>query len=168
MADVSNERRATALDFATHSAVAGALTQEHPEEIEATLRELIAYFGEAAIIAAIASIGLKLKSDSHTNEVLRGYAMLIIDSDRQKLTARLVGKLVGLETSTGRRIILRELARAEGISKQAVSKRLATYAERLNLPRLESTEAARASHRLMNRRNYAANRRAPAATTAPA
>lgn len=155
----STMHRAMAIDFATRTGYSDPQQDERQKEVEDTLRELVAYFGAPAIAVAASSLGITFTQASSNHDVLRAYSLLIIDSDRPKLTAQLVGKLAGLELSTGRRILLRDLARAEGISKQAVSKRLAQYAERLKLPRSESTEAARNSHRLMNRRNYAATRK---------
>ncbi len=151
--------RATALDFATKTVFGDPVTSEEKSEVVETLRELVTYFGAPAILRAVAELDIAKAAPGHASEqvlqALRAYTVLILESDRPMLTATLVGKLAKLEMTTGKRIILRELGRAEGISKQAVSKRMALYAQRLNLPRPDSTPEARESHRQMNRRNYA-------------
>jgi hypothetical protein len=164
----SGAANVTALDYATrtvHAPEQAAQTSDDSEVVN-TLRELTDYFGAPAIIAACDHLNITATSASAHSETvlqtLRAFASLIIDSDRPKLTGQLVGKLAQLELATGKRLRLADLARAEGITKQAVSKRLALYAARLNLPRPDSTEAARASHRAMNRRNYGPSHAPPA------
>ena len=151
---------ARAIDFATHTVHGDPITDGEKDEVIDTLRELVAFFGVPAITRAVADLGITGASGDQSNErvmqALRAYSCLILESPRRLMTAQLVGKLAGMEITTGKRIRLQDIATAEGISKQAVSKNLATYAERLGLPRPDSTEEARASYRACNRRNYSA------------
>lgn len=166
MPSATNGHSATAIDFATSTVHGDPVTTDEKNEVIETLRELLHYFGESALLRAISDLGVVKTSAANSNEqvlaALRAYSVLILESDRPVLTVQLVGKLAGLELATGKRIILRELGAAEGITKQAVSKRLSLYAERLGLPRPDSTEEARASYATHNRRNYAS--RPPTAT----
>ncbi len=165
--DFTNSRpKSSAVEFATRTVHAPASAAEHPDsaashdkadEVAQTIAELAQYFGHAAIARACVDLGITASQEQvneRTLQSLRAFAVLVLDSSRPKLTVQLVGKLAGIEIATGKRLRLVDLAIAEGISKQAVSRLLATYAERLNLPRPDSTPEARASHRAMNRRNY--------------
>jgi hypothetical protein len=154
--------KASAVEFATRTVHAPDGKSDSPspdksDEVAQTIAELAQYFGTAAIAQACVDLGITASQEQvneRTLQSLRAFAVLILDSSRPKLTVQLVGKLAGIEIATGKRLRLVDLATAEGISKQAVSRLLATYAERLNLPRPDSTPEARASHRAMNRRNY--------------
>lgn len=154
--------KASAVEFATRTLHApdGASDSASPDkadEVEQTIAELAQYFGPAAIARACVDLGITASQEQvneRTLQSLRAFAVLVLDSSRPKLTVQLVGKLAGIEIATGKRLRLIDLAIAEGISKQAVSRLLAVYAERLNLPRPDSTPESRASHRAMNRRNY--------------
>ncbi len=154
---MSDKQRASALDFATRTVFAESAPD--PECLN-TIRELRAAFGDAAVLRAVAQLGIARREApaDEVMQVLRGFCLLILESDRPRLTATLVGKLVKLDLATGRPIHMRQLGAANGISKQAVSNRLKTYADRLNLPRPDSLPANRVSHRLMNRRNYGNHR----------
>ena len=156
-----------AIDFATRTvhapapssgaSVAHADSPNKSDEVAQTIAELTEYFGKDAIAQACVDLGI---TDSHeqvaerTLQSLRAFAVLILDSSRPKLTVQLVGKLAGLEIATGKRLRLVDLATANSISKQAVSRLMANYADRLHLPRPYSTAESRQSHRAMNRRNY--------------
>lgn len=146
----SGSGRATAVDFATYAST----STDAQEEIATTLRELAEAFGDDAIVAAVAGLKKKTPEAEGITSVLRGFCALVADSDRPALTIALVGKLVGMDSVTGERISLAQLATKHGISKQAASNRMKLYASHLNLPRPDQTEAARMSSRLTNRRNY--------------
>ena len=146
----SGSGRATAVDFATYAST----SSDAQEEIATTLRELAEAFGPDAILSAVASLRKKTDDTGGVPSALRAFCALVADSDRPQLTIALVGKLVGMETVTGKRLVLSKLASQNGISKQAVSNRMKLYAAALNLPRPDQTEAARTSSRLTNRRNY--------------
>ncbi len=148
-----------AVEFATRTVFGDPVTTEEKDEVVETLRELVAYFGGPAIMRAITDCGISGQTPSvggneQILQALRVYSCLIIDSDRPMLTVKLVGKLAKMELATGKRISFADLGRSEGISKQAVSKRMAHYADRLNLDRPDSTAEARDSYRAANRRNY--------------
>jgi len=169
--DFTNSRgTSSAVEFATRTvhapeAHSDKAAPDKVDEVAQTIAELGSYFGNAAIAQACVDLGITASQEQvneRTLQTLRAFAVLVLDSSRPKLTVQLVGKLAGLEIATGKRLRLVDLATAEGISKQAVSRLLATYAERLNLPRPDSTPQARASHRAMNRRNYG-----PRTTPAP-
>ena len=160
----TNGRKSSAVDFATRtvhapapSASATRAAPDKSDEVAQTIAELTQYFGKDAIAQACVDLGISDSREQVTErtlQTLRAFAVLVLDSSRPKLTVQIVGKLAGLELATGRRIRLVDLATANSISKQAVSRLMATYAERLNLPRPDSTPESRASHRAMNRRNY--------------
>jgi len=156
--NTESQHHGTALDFADHTPYIDEAADKVREELRRTFAELKECFPDSAIKEAAEDAGLAPSSQNTSKaailEALRAFACIVIESDRPRLAAHLVGKLVGLELATGHRLILRELARKEGVSKQAISRHLANYAERLNLPRPDSNEKARLSHRLMNRRNY--------------
>jgi hypothetical protein len=153
----ATRRTATALDYAQATAYEDRVGDEAREELRRTFAELKECFPDSAIREAAEDFGITANGPNKQAilEALRAFACIVIESDRPRLAAHLVGKLVGLELATGHRLILRELALSAGISKQAVSRHLANYAERLGLDRPDSTQAQRESHRLMNRRNYA-------------
>ena len=156
--DASTDRP-RAVDFATHNAWGDELSAQEREECVATLRELVEAFGLPAVMDALGQIAPKDRwAEANSSEIvasaLRRFACIVVESDRPRLAGILVGKLVKWELAAGRRLSYRELGAQNGISKQAVSNRLKTYAAQLNLPRPDSTEKARESHRLMNRRNY--------------
>lgn len=154
------DHRGKAIDFSTRSLFGEETPAHGNDELRETLRELQIAFPPTQMRIALSELGLMRTSGEKTDasesvlQALRAFCVLIIESCRPKLTAQLVGKLVKLEIATGRRIILRELGRANGISKQAISKQLSGLADRLNLPRPDSAPGARDSHRLMNKRNY--------------
>jgi hypothetical protein len=161
MSSDSSPGKVTALDFATHNVWGDKLSAFERSECVDTIRELLEAFGAAEILSVIAQLGITPKEESVGEAVmqaLRAYSLLILESDRSKLTAALVGKLVKLELCTGKRIDLRQLGRENNISKQAVSNRMKLYAARLKLPRPDSKPENRDSHRLMNRRNYNGSR----------
>lgn len=144
------EHRKTPIDFAR------AEEADSREEIRETLAELVQSFGISAV-SSVASTMLVVRGGASQDTIasaLRSFCVLLAESDRPKLTAILVGKLVKLDVVAGRPVILAELARENGISKQAVSNRMKAYAARIGLPRLESSERAREAHRLTNRRNF--------------
>lgn len=151
------EERPTAVDFATTNVWGDPLSESERDECVETLRELVEAFGTEAILRAVTELGLG-EQPAAVNEAvaqaLRAYSVLLLESDRKDLTVQLVGKLVHLELATGKRLSMRQLGRANGISKQAVSNRMKMYAARLSLARPDSTEATRQAHRMMNRRNY--------------
>lgn len=127
------------------------------DECVETLRELVEAFGAEKILRAVTELRLGQRTEGGNEAVaqaLRSFCVLIEESDRPKLTGRLIGKLVRLEVATGRCVSYRELARDWGTSKQAVHNKAKIYRARLGLPNLDSTAEARANHRLMNRRNY--------------
>ena len=148
-----SEIRGTALDFATRNIFGN---DSSSDECVSTLRDLVDTFGANAVSSAARSMGIisEASDDERMMQALRGFCVLILESDRPKLTAQLVGRLVKLELATGRRLHMRQLGSACGVSKQAISNRLKSYAERLGIPRPDSHRSARESHRLMNRRNY--------------
>lgn len=153
----ANDRRAQAVDFATHNVWGDKLSASEREECITTLRELVESFGPNAILGAVTELGVGVRNQGTRESVMqaiRAMCVLVLESDRKDLTVQLVGKLVHLELATGKRISLRELGRENGISKQAVSNRLKMYAARLALPRPDSTPETRRAHQLMNRRNY--------------
>jgi hypothetical protein len=148
----------TAIDFATRTVFAPERNADAEREISETLGELVHSFGAHQVAFAVRESRLCAENSTHAERVLqalRAFAVLILDDDRPKLVAALVGKLARLELATGRPLGLSELGRANGVSKQAVSKKMADLADRLNLPRPDSTPGARLSHRLMNKRTYA-------------
>ena len=157
-----DDRRLEPLDRATRTIFQPDRADDAANECRETIAELCALFSEAAVLRSIDDLGISpqrgaaVSPTTHEDvlQALRGFAVLVIESSRPRLTAQLVGKLSGLETATGKRLNYRELGKPYGISKQAVSKLLASYADRLGLDRPDSGEDARASHRLMNRRNY--------------
>ena len=152
--------QSTALDFATRTVFAPAQTDGSLSEISETLGELIAAFGSAQVSATIQetpALTGTVSGEDRVLQALRAFAVLIIDDTRPKLVAALVGKLARLELATGRPLKLEDLGRANGISKQAASKKMADLATRLGLPRPDSTPSTRLAHRLMNRRNYGHN-----------
>lgn len=161
----SPKDRPTAVDFATKNVWGDPLSEDERNECVETLKELVEAFGAPAILRAVAELGLGIGQDATPEaqramvnaavaQALRAYSVLILESDRKDLTVQLVGKLVQLEMATGKRLSMRQLGRANGISKQAVSNRLKMYAARLCLQRPDSTDTTRQAHRLMNRRNY--------------
>lgn len=155
--DASNQK--TALDFATASLFQPDRADDAANECRETIAELRGLFSEAAILRALDDLGIVRQGGAQAageavTQALRAFAVLVIESRRPRLCAQLVGKLSGLETATGKRLKLADYGAPYGISKQAVSKLIAAYAERLGLARPDSDEDARASHRLMNRRNY--------------
>ena len=156
---------ATALDFVTRT---GHEPAPASSEIALTLRELRDYFSEADIIEGLAEVGIAQTPTGTRGAVLqalRAYSVLIMESDRPLLTAKLVGKLCKLDISqTGRHVDLEELAREWGMTKQAISKQQSHYADKLGIPRPDSTPEARESHRLMNKRNYGARPTLPIAS----
>ena len=130
---------------------------ESTAEICDTINELVESFGAAAVMQCLDAhpdLAARGSDSERVLEALRCYTLLLLDSPYPKVTAHLIGKLAHLELSTGSRIDLGKLGKGIGVSKQALSRRLAIYAARLGLPRPDSTPASRASHRLMNRRNY--------------
>lgn len=152
------EEQTSALDFATHTVFATDRQAEARAEVAETLRELVQSFGAAEVSRGMAEAGLCAPTgagDDKVLQALRGFAVLIMDDERPKLVAALVGKLAKLEVATGRTLFLEELGRINGVSKQAASKKMAYIARRLGLQRPDSSAKARQSHRLMNRRNYA-------------
>lgn len=163
----SPDERPRAVDFATKNVWGDPLSTQERDECVETLRELVGAFGKGEILRAVAELGIEMGQttgadaqlqkavvDAAVAQALRAFCVLILESDRKELTVLLVGSLVRLELATGKRLSMRELGRANGISKQAVSNRKKMYAARLCLPRPDSTEATRRAHRLMNRRNY--------------
>ena len=170
-----SETRATALDFATHSAfdgesvrnhVACASSEEnHAEEIRATITELCESFGASKVHAIFFTMPDVAPQQNQVGEerllqAIRGYSALILDSKYPKFVAQLVGKIAKMEMATGKRIDLRQLGATIGVSKQAASKQMASIALRLGLPRPDSTEENRQAHALCNRRNYGAGKTA--------
>lgn len=166
--------RGNALDFATHSVFEGekvssgyngSTSDEAQAEILATIAELRESFGPEALSRAFAAVPeLSAAQGDPTQRLLqfaRGFAVLVMESDRPKLVAAIVGRLARLDVATGRNLEFAALGRLHGISKQAVCNKSKLYSERLNLPRLDSQPSARASSRLMNRRNYGAARPLP-------
>ena len=158
-----SQTRGPAADFSSRSIFDGeaqtftAHCGDNPEdEIRATLAELLQAFGLPALQRALRSMQCMPSelSDERLFQALRGYSVIILESKHPKFTAQLVGKIAKMEITTGRRIDLRELGATIGVSKQSVSKQIASLADRLGLPRPDSNEKARLSHRLMNRRNF--------------
>lgn len=166
MPHVSDREKPDAIDFATRTVFDSGETNRSTDECRATVRELIDTFGLACFAASLPDDLMRINAANEEKmQALRGLCLLVLESDRPKLTAQLVGKLVKLELATGRRIHLRELGRINHISKQAVSNRLKHIAARLNLPRPDSLPLNRRQHQLMNRRNYG-KRTCPAGTPA--
>ena len=150
MAHHNRPAKTTALDYVVSP------PQGEEKEITDTLRELVASFGSEKVAYWAAEI-LGVRAGAQRDDVsvtLRNFCTLLAESDRPKLAAQLVGKLVGTELTSGHRLSLRQLAREYGISKQAVHNQMKRYADRLGLPRLESSASAREAHRLANHRNY--------------
>lgn len=143
---------ATALDFA-----AAENDPAGHQEIRSTVQELLASFGRKAVLETLEDSGIQAGPGGQTREaeLLRNYSCLILDDRRPRLIARLVGHLVGLDLASGQPPTLQEIGRPFGLSKQAVSKRLAVLADKLGLAR-PMADHARNSHRLMNRRNFGA------------
>lgn len=161
------DHRGTAIEFSTRSLFADEPATNEDGELVETLRELKIAFSASKMREAVVSLGIvdQAKTEAPTEPVLqalRAFCVLIIESDRPRLTAQLVGRLVKLDLAAGKRLKLSELARTNGISKQAASNRLGRYANALNLPRPDSSPEARESHRLMNRRNYGSRTNPPA------
>lgn len=163
--------RATPIDFATRSVFTGESTraefdgeaaQDARTEIQSTVAELIEAFGApmvARCLNEIPSISQNELSDERIARALRSFAVIIMEADHPKYAAQLVSKAARAELTTGATLDLTALGASVGVSKQAASKKLAEYCQRLDLPRLESSPASRESHRLMNRRNYATKSR---------
>lgn len=149
---------ASALDFA-----ASEPDPAGRAEIRSTVQDLLGSFGKQAVLECLEDSGLHATAagQNREGELLRNYSCLILDDRRPRLIARLVGHLVGLDLASGQPPTLEEIGRPFGLSKQAVSKRLAVLAEKLGLAR-PMAEKARNSHRLMNRRNFGPRR--PAVT----
>lgn len=150
-------QRATALDFVTHNNYGDKLSVEERDECVETIKELMDAFGPQRVILTMAELGGELdhsQTIQQTTHALRAFAVIVLSEKRPKLAAKLVGRLVGLDIATGTRESLGELGKSEGISKQAVSKKLAAFSLQLGIPRMESTERSRESAYLMNRRNY--------------
>lgn len=123
------------------------------DEITTTLRDLIESFGESQVGAIMGDIGLT-KQPTASEQVLRRFTLLLLEAKHPRAVAMIVARLCNLDTATGREIRQEDIARIIGVSKQAVCNLEAKLSADLNLPR-RSTEKARRSHRLMNKRNYA-------------
>jgi hypothetical protein len=154
-----NDGRPTAVDFATHTVHGDRLSAGEREECVGVIRELAENFAPRVVLDALWEVMPEAqRGEANASEVvqsaLRTLCVLVQESDRPRLTAILVGRLVKLDLAAGKRLSYRQLGRANNISKQAVANRAKLYAERLGLPRLDSTEEARESARMCNRRNY--------------
>lgn len=123
------------------------------DEIAETLAELIASFGSDAVAAAASSAGLYAPTapDAH-QQTIRRLVLILIGSRRPKAVAQIVGRLCYLDTACGHDLRQEDIARENGISKQAVCNMEADIAAQLNLPRRSSPQA-RAAHARMNLRN---------------
>lgn len=151
----NGSQKASALDFTSYDDIDSSASAR--VEIEATLVELREEFGDDIVLQTLRETLESLHTQTSSEAVassLRSFCALLAESDRPKLTALLVGRLVGMHVATGHVRSLRSIAAEFGVSKQAISNRMKQYALRLGLPRLEQSEAARISHRLTNRRNY--------------
>lgn len=124
------------------------------DEITATLRDLIESFGESQVSASLGDLGLSQSATVGTEQVLRRFTLLLLESKHPRAVAMIVARLCNLDTATGREIRQEDIGRLIGVSKQAVCNLESKLAAELNLPR-RSSPKARQSHRLMNRRNYA-------------
>lgn len=160
------DERPRAVDFATHNAWGDPLSADERAECVAVLRELAESFPPRVVLDALWEVMPEAqRAEANASELvqsaLRTLCVLVQESDRPRLTAILVGRLVKLDLAAGKRLSYRQLGRANNVSKQAVANRAKLYAERLGLPRLDSTEEARESARLMNRRNYGGGVRPP-------
>lgn len=161
-----SETRGNPTDYATRTIFDGAhnvfehdadSSRDANAEIHATLCELIAAFGTAPVeqcLAEIPALAKRAHDEARVREALITLALIALETKHPKFAMLCVGKLVGLEALSGSRMDLDEIGATIGICKQAVSRRVAAYANRLNLPRPDSTEATRTASRLMNKRNY--------------
>lgn len=129
--------------------------QEDPNaEVAATLAELVASFGEAVVASAAHSLLAKHSASPEKQQAtLRNFTLLIMEAKHPRAIAQIVARLCYLDTATGHELRQEDIARAIGITKQAVCNMEADIAARLNLPRRSSPQA-REAHRRMNKRNY--------------
>jgi hypothetical protein len=167
---MSERPRPTAIDFATHNVWGDPLSEDERNECVDTIRDLVEAFGPKEVIDAVSqccSDGPETINSSNAVQcALRNMASLIVQDDKPRLTANLVGRLCGSHLAAGIRLSLRELGRLNNMSKQAVQNRMKTIAAKLSLPLPDSTPKQRESHRLMNRRNYGSRPVIPATIAA--
>lgn len=147
---MANKSSLREIDFAAVSPFADQRT-----EIETTLTDLCGAFSRERVCQALVELGLVKEQQTNvgTYETLRAYSALLIRSHKPKLVAHLVANLAGYYYGAGNATNLEQIARHHGLSKQALSKRMALIAADLKLPR-PMPPNKRAIYRLMNRRNY--------------
>ena len=129
--------------------------REPSAEISSTLADLCAAFGRQPVAAACIDAGLLHHQISTIEklDMLRFYTIFLLQSRRPRMVAQIVSKLVGMQDRLCDETDLEQIARHHGLTKQAVSKEVASIADHLGIPHLVPP-AIRNSHRLMNRRNF--------------
>lgn len=122
------------------------------DEVTRTLEELTSTFGLEVVRDTFQELYPTSSTHASVEQALRSYTIMMLDSRHPRAVAQIVARLSNIDVATGLPLRQEDIARSIGVSKQDICNMEADIATRLNLPR-KSSEHARASHRLMNRRN---------------